>query len=123
MAITRATGKVCRNAFAWVMALAGYETTPAEEMDGVESRGSAASSAHEPRGRKRNEGRAPATISEPQRKRLWAITMEKAESLGMSKDEATNALRDVIQKFGVEQTTEIERKDYEAVVASVEKWG
>ena len=38
MAITRATGKACRIAFAWVLSLAGrYETTPAEEMDHVEN--------------------------------------------------------------------------------------
>ena len=36
MAITRATAKACRIAFAWVLSLAGrYETTPAEEMDFV----------------------------------------------------------------------------------------
>lgn len=32
MAATRATGKACRLAFSWIMALAGYEGTPAEEM-------------------------------------------------------------------------------------------
>ena len=32
MAITRATGKACRIAFSWVMTLAGYEPTPAEEI-------------------------------------------------------------------------------------------
>lgn len=32
MAQTRATGKACRLAFSWVMRLAGYEPTPAEEM-------------------------------------------------------------------------------------------
>jgi hypothetical protein len=32
MAITRATGKACRIAFGWIMRLAGYESTPAEEM-------------------------------------------------------------------------------------------
>lgn len=32
MAITRASGKAYRLGFAWVMALAGYEPTPAEEM-------------------------------------------------------------------------------------------
>jgi len=32
MAQTRATGKACRLAFSWIMALAGYEVTPAEEM-------------------------------------------------------------------------------------------
>ena len=39
MAQTRAAGKACRIAFSWVMALTGYETTPAEEMDGVVPRG------------------------------------------------------------------------------------
>lgn len=33
MAQTRATGKAYRNAFAWLMKMAGYEATPAEEMD------------------------------------------------------------------------------------------
>jgi len=33
MAQTRATGKVFRLLFSWVMQLAGYETTPFEEMD------------------------------------------------------------------------------------------
>jgi hypothetical protein len=32
MAQTRATGKACRLAFSWIMKLAGYEPTPAEEM-------------------------------------------------------------------------------------------
>lgn len=39
MAVTRATSKACRLAFSWVMALSGYEVTPAEEIphdtDGV----------------------------------------------------------------------------------------
>lgn len=32
MAITRATGKAYRLAFSWIMNMAGYESTPAEEM-------------------------------------------------------------------------------------------
>lgn len=36
MAATRATGKAYRLAFSWIMALAGYEVTPAEEMDYVD---------------------------------------------------------------------------------------
>ena len=35
MAVTRATGKAYRLGFSWIMSLAGYEPTPAEEMDGV----------------------------------------------------------------------------------------
>lgn len=34
MALTRATGKACRLAFSWIMALAGYEACPSEEMEG-----------------------------------------------------------------------------------------
>jgi len=36
MSITRATGKAFRLAFAWIVTLAGYAGTPAEEMDFVE---------------------------------------------------------------------------------------
>lgn len=35
MSITRATGKAYRLSFSWIMKLAGFEATPAEEMDGV----------------------------------------------------------------------------------------
>ncbi len=36
MAVTRATGKACRMAFGWLMSLAGYESTPKEEVDSLE---------------------------------------------------------------------------------------
>lgn len=36
MALTRATGKACRLAFSWIMVLAGYDATPAEEMSSSE---------------------------------------------------------------------------------------
>lgn len=36
MAQTRATGKAYRNAFAWLMKMAGYEATPAEEATGMD---------------------------------------------------------------------------------------
>jgi hypothetical protein len=35
MAITRATGKACRLGLGWIMHMAGYESTPAEEVDGL----------------------------------------------------------------------------------------
>ena len=35
MAATRATSKACRLAFSWVMVLAGFQPTPAEEMIGI----------------------------------------------------------------------------------------
>ncbi len=36
MAATRATSKVCRLCFSWIMVLSGYAGTPGEEMDGIE---------------------------------------------------------------------------------------
>lgn len=36
MSITRATGKAYRLSFSWIMRLAGFEATPAEEMDGIQ---------------------------------------------------------------------------------------
>jgi len=38
MAITRATGKAFRLSYSWIMTLAGYEATPAEEVVDAESR-------------------------------------------------------------------------------------
>lgn len=38
MAQTRATGKACRLVFSWIMVLAGYSGTPAEEMDAAAMR-------------------------------------------------------------------------------------
>ncbi|GIW90771.1 MAG: hypothetical protein KatS3mg109_1341 [Pirellulaceae bacterium] len=35
MALTRATAKACRLAFSWIMVLAGYAPTPAEEIETV----------------------------------------------------------------------------------------
>ncbi len=46
MAITRATGKAFRLGYAWIMTLAGYEATPAEEM--VEDAGPAPAPAQKP---------------------------------------------------------------------------
>lgn len=38
MAITRATSKACRIAFSWIMVLAGYQPTPAEEIPDEDER-------------------------------------------------------------------------------------
>jgi hypothetical protein len=48
MAVTRATSRAFRQQYSWIMALAGYEPTPAEEMP-------------------RDDGPAPASTPEPER--------------------------------------------------------
>lgn len=93
MAITRATGKACRIAFSWVMALAGYETTPAEEMMDLApeggSRGFGPRPAAPPERRREPERpaepmEAPAgdAITEAQARRMVAIARETGEKHG-----------------------------------------
>ena len=49
MALTRATAKACRLAFSWIMALSGYEVTPAEEIPDDAGRGQSPSRAAAPK--------------------------------------------------------------------------
>ncbi len=46
MAVTRATGKACRIAFSWIVALSGYEPTPFEEIPEEERHAPAAHPQH-----------------------------------------------------------------------------
>jgi len=92
MAATRATGKACRLAFSWVMTMAGFEATPAEEMDGVVLETAPA--------------QTPAAnaktlrISAAQGKRLWAI----AKSAGWEDAD----IKDVVKReAGVEHSKDI----------------
>lgn len=63
MAQTRACAKSLRNILAWVVVLAGYKTTPAEEMTGNEGNSNQSKPAA-------NNNQA----SDPQRKAIYAIT-------------------------------------------------
>lgn len=58
MAITRATGKCSRLAFSWVMTLAGYSTTPAEEFN-QDDHDRITDPIHEQKKEQRPEGRNP----------------------------------------------------------------
>ena len=69
MAITRATGKAFRLGFSWVMTLAGYESTPAEEMDYEPQRNPANAL---PVDRPRNRQRVTKTEVEPKPTRPFA---------------------------------------------------
>lgn len=74
MAQTRACAKALRNVFAWVVVLAGYKPTPAEEMDGVFDKGE-----------KQPEQKPP--VQPPQEK--------KAEDGGKTDDEKRGELTDL----------------------------
>lgn len=119
MAQTRAAAKALRNVLAWVVVLAGYAPTPAEEMESESGSGSYVQS---PRRKSQPAEASPAppspeeiaaafdvqpsvepdrpkTISEKQQKRLFAI----AKSKGWTNEE----VRDLLAKNGFEHSTEI----------------
>ena len=95
MAITRATGKACRIAFAWVLSLAGrYETTPAEEMDFVGGQPQEATSGPAPRATEATSRQWPARGVPPpsdvpeSKHSIWTgklTGMEMKEGIGKNK--------------------------------------
>jgi len=91
MAITRATGKAYRLGFSWIMTLAGYEPTPAEEMDGVLVERPKAAPHQKPKTIKAEAEKPDAHwIEDPKvRTRFWKWTRDK---LGLSDTEVHEAL-------------------------------
>lgn len=133
MAQTRAASKALKQDYSWVVVLAGYDPTPAEEMDGVR-RGTPARSdpaAEDYRGEegfdpgsdpwREQPGDRPAVtkeqaaaaakefISDAQRKRLYAI----ARNSGRNDQEFETDMR----AMGYKSSREVLRRDYEDVCA------
>lgn len=130
MAQTRATGKACRLAFSWIMALAGYEATPAEEMEPVEY----AKHQHEspqpepagyshptrPAGGPNGSGPVPSgkngtPISEAQHKRLEA----RINELGLDRERVKSW---VSRTFGIEHLNQLTRNQYADLDGRLEGW-
>jgi len=84
MAITRATGKAFRLGFSWIVQLAGFEATPAEEMDGIVDANF--SEVSKP---------APAKKAKPKGRALEAGSIEAIVKLGLAENDfaATNAIK------------------------------
>lgn len=72
MAQTRTAGKALRSVFAWVAVLAGYSGTPAEEMS---------EDFNKPQERPKQDPQSsnPKPMSDPQRKKLWAMMKSEKE--------------------------------------------
>jgi hypothetical protein len=116
MAQTRAIGKVLRNVLAFVVALAGYATTPAEEMTGDEQSSRDREPGREPerKSAQQNGNHKPDKISDPQRKRLFAIAHEVSCPM--------NTLGQIVTSFGFDIAANISRDKYDAVVTAVQNW-
>lgn len=114
MAQTRACAKALRNVLAWVVVLAGYAPTPAEEMDGEDNGVKAPQRKSQPPVEAKSSPTTsnPSVISEAQRKRLWAISKQS----GVSED----LLREIVGKHGFEHTKDITKQEYTAICTEVE---
>lgn len=117
MAQTRAGAKALRNLLAWVAVLAGYRPTPAEEI--VETHGEVVK--HESAEETATDGKKTVTytektlISDPQRKRLFAI----GKASGMPADMFTNWL---MEKYGIDDTRKIQKDWYEDICNYVQNY-
>ena len=127
MAQTRACAKALRNVLAWVVVLAGYKPTPAEEMTGNEQIPVAQTAPtpidniDDPRP---TQEEAPQThppvdpadtrpITVGQRRRLFAIY----KSAGWTDQQA----KDVVEAAGFTTSTEITRTAYPAIIQTLSK--
>ena len=115
MAQTRALSKVLRNVFAFVVVLAGFDPTPAEEIIGNEKQNhTQANGKHHtvPNGSEKSEG--PKKISDAQRKRIFAI----AHSKNCPMPEIVKILK--AHNFALANDVTVDR--YDAVVKEIENY-
>jgi hypothetical protein len=106
MAQTRACAKALRNVLAWVVVLAGYAPTPAEEMEIENGNGNGAVVAP-PRRKSEIAPEGVQTISIAQQKRMFAI----AKDAGKSNEQ----VREVLGRHGFEHSHEIRRSIYDEI--------
>ena len=107
MAQTRACAKALRNVLAWVVVLAGYAPTPAEEMESETAQPTVGT----PRRKSQTVEVDSATISEAQQKRLFAL----AKTNNVSKDE----VHDILGRYGFEFSREITKHTYASICRDI----
>jgi hypothetical protein len=111
MAQTRATGKACRLAFSWIMSLAGYEPTPAEEIPLSDE--PPPSPPIEP----------PAPIDPPEPQRITASQQKLLEAqirdYGLDRDRVKTWLKSAWQ---VESFADLSPKQFERLLIKLENW-
>jgi len=106
MAQTRACSKALRLALGWVLGLAGYEATAAEEMSSAEE------APAQPAKPLRKSAKQPdATISEWQAKQLWSA----ARAVGLSEAEVA----ELLQAHGYQRTAEVRVADYQRLLDQI----
>lgn len=100
MAQTRAGAKALRNRFAWVVVLAGYKPTPAEEI-------------HDDKEIK-PKSQQQQLATEAQRKKIFA----SAQQMGYQEEEVKTIIKD---KWGIESTKELTKNQASELIETIEK--
>lgn len=106
MAQTRATGKACRLAFSWIMSLAGYEATPAEEMEPIEQAPPANASRAPVQVRQGPHAAPTLLISESQHRRIEG----RINELRLDRERVKRWIR---TKWGVERMSDLSPAQYQ----------
>lgn len=116
MAQTRAISKALSNVLRFVVVLAGFSSTPAEEMTGDETdRREEKPPGREPeRKSEQRQANSGEKITEPQRKRLFAIAHEVSCPM--------NTLAEFWIKAGFDIAANITKGRYDEIVESVRNW-
>ena len=109
MAQTRACAKTLRNVLAWVVVLAGYKATPAEEIQDMAQKPPIT----QPQAKKvETQQQIADVISEPQRKRLFAIS----KKAGVTDEE----MKAFLVGYGFTSSKLITRDKYEEICTRAE---
>lgn len=112
MSQTRAQAKALRSCFAWVVVLAGFAATPAEEMDGVIDAETVETQEEEKTNHNGEPSESIEFITEPQRKRFFAI----AKKTGASNEQIKEWL---YREYDIESTQNIPKSLYEEICIRV----
>ena len=115
MAQTRATGKACRLAFSWIMSLAGYEVTPAEEMTPIIEAEQVINASVIPK------PTVPAPVPEPTRITASQHKLLDAQirDYGLDSDRVQAWLKSA---WKVESFSDLSQKQFERLLIKLENW-
>ncbi len=109
MAQTRAAGKALRLNLAWIISIAGYEPTPAEEMEAI------AIPAEKPEQRRPHPSEGGRKISPQQKKLLEARISES----GLERDRVKSWME---RAFGVQHFHELTEGQFQTILRNIDDW-
>lgn len=117
MAQTRATGKACRLAFSWIMRLAGYEATPAEEMPQPEH--PAATTAPDPKPAPRRDAPPPQTNGAPISAKQHTMLEARITELALDRERVKSW---VARAWGVEHLDQVPAARFNELLNRLGAW-